>query len=72
MLPQPLIEQYWDRVRGILQKDYHLKRNQSDQAVSRYRGMVEPKAGQMIYHQDAKEVAGTIAQAVKSGSLPCD
>ena len=65
MLPQPLIEEYWDRVRRILQNEYHLNRTQSEQAVSRYRVLVEPKAGEMTYHQDAKEVAETISHAVK-------
>lgn len=65
MLPQPLIEEYWDRVRRILQEDHHLERSQSEQAVSRYRAIVEPKAGEMTYHQDAKEVAEAISHAVK-------
>ncbi len=65
MLPQPLIEEYWERVCRILQEDYHLKRTPSEQAVSRYRAMVEPKAGEMTYHQDVKEVAEVISQTVK-------
>ena len=64
MLPQPLIEEYWDRVCRILQEDYHLNRDQSQQAVSRYRALVEPKAGEMTYHQDAREVAETLSRAV--------
>ena len=69
MLPQPLIEEYWDRVRGILEVDYQLSRLHASQAVSRYRGMVEPKAGEMTYHQNVAEVAATIAQSVKQGGL---
>jgi hypothetical protein len=69
MLPQPLVEEYWDRVRRMLEADYHLKPPQASQAVSQYRGMVEPRAGEMTYHQDAAEVAGIIAHAAKRGGL---
>ena len=65
VLPQPLIEEYWDRVCKILQDEYHLHRSQSEQVVFRYRTMVEPNAGEMTYHQDAREVAETISHTVK-------
>lgn len=65
MLPQPLIEEYWDRLRRILQDDYHLSRIQSEQAVSVYRAQVEPLAGEMTYHQNIKEVAEAISHSVK-------
>ncbi len=65
MLPQPFIEEYWDRVSRILQEDYHLNQEQSQKAVSQYHALVEPKAGEMTYHQNAKEVAATISLAEK-------
>ena len=65
MLPQPLIEEYWNRVCKILHEEYHLHRSQSEQAVCRYRTMVEPNVGEMTYHQDAREVAETISHTVK-------
>lgn len=65
MLPQPLIEEYWNHVCRILQDVYRLDRSKSEQAVSRYRAIVEPKAGEMTYHQDVKEVAEIVSQAIK-------
>jgi hypothetical protein len=65
MLPQPLIEEYWDRVRRILQNDYQLDSSQSQETVDRYRKEVEPRAGEMVYHQDAKEVAEALSHFVK-------
>jgi hypothetical protein len=60
MLPQPLIEAYWDRVCRVLQEDYHLERSQSENVVSQYRAEVEPRMAEMTYHQDVEEVAQTI------------
>ena len=69
MLPQALIEEYWDRVRGILEVDHHLHRARAEQAISWYRGHVVPKAGDMTYHQDARDLAASLACAAKHGGL---
>jgi len=69
MLPQPLIEEYWNRVCRILQDDYHLNRSQSEQATSCYRELVEPQAGEMTYHQNVKEVAEVISHSVKQRGM---
>ncbi len=69
MLPQPLIEQFWQQVDRILEAEYCLTGEQSKLAVSKYRQEIEPKAGQMVYHQDATEVALSIANAVKKSNL---
>jgi hypothetical protein len=63
MLPRVLIEQYWDRVRELVEADAHLSRTQAQEAVTRYRRLVEPKVGEMTYHRDAEDVAMTIAYA---------
>ena len=73
MLPPPLIEQYWQSVRSLLEKDHSLKGERSREALSRYRRLIEPKVGDMIYHEDVGKVASTIAAAVKDGRLfQCD
>ena len=69
MLPPALVEQYWDEIREFLQEEHGLSREQSQQAATVYRHEVEPKAGDMLYHRDAKDVANTIAIGVKNGSL---
>jgi hypothetical protein len=60
MLPQPLIEEYWEKVRELLRKDYCLDEQQSNEAVSVYRQVVEPKVGPMLYHEDATRIASTV------------
>lgn len=69
MLPPPLVEQYWNEVREFLHEQHQLSREQSQQAATDYRHEVEPKAGDMLYHRDAKDVANTIAIGVRNGSL---
>src|SRR5436190_4923443 len=69
MLPPYLIEQFWQKVQVLLESDHCLKRDRSREALSRYRKLVEAKVGDMIYHQEARDVAATIAAAVKAGRL---
>lgn len=69
MLPQPLVEQFWQEVQQLLVKEHSLTRERARQAAAAYRHEVEPKAGEMLYHQDATEVATTIAAGVGNGTL---
>lgn len=69
MLPQPLIEEFWDRVGAILEEDCRLSKEQRHEAVSKYRRWVEPKVGEVIYNRNAEDVATTICKAVKEGSF---
>jgi hypothetical protein len=69
MLPQRLIEEFWHNVQGILQDAHGRHSDLSQRAVRKYREVVEPKAGQMIYHSDADKVAFTINAALENGYL---
>lgn len=67
MLPRALIEQYWDRVSSIVKKKCALNEQSAKLAVSRFRTEVEPKVGEMIYHDNVENVAQTVVNAVKNG-----
>ncbi len=69
MLPQHLIEEFWHKVQGILQENYCKSADVSQRAVIKYRQVVEPKAGDMIYHSGADKVASTINSALDNNVL---
>jgi len=67
MLPRALIEEFWNRVSSIVQKRCHLTDERTQIAVMRFRNEIEPKVGDMIYHDKEDNVANTIIAAVKHG-----
>ena len=67
MLPRPLVEEYWDRVVSVIGKQCHLSDESARLAVSRFRAEIEPKVGDMIYHEKAETVANTVVNAIKNG-----
>lgn len=67
MLPRPLIEEFWNQVASIVKRKCHLSEDRAFAATSRFRNDIEPKTGEMIYHDNVENVAETIANAVRSG-----
>lgn len=69
MLPQSLIEEFWQKVNMKLVKDHGKKPSESESAVKAYRQLMENKAGDMVYHQNIGEVVETIRLAMEHGLL---
>jgi hypothetical protein len=67
MLPQALIEEYWERVFSIVKKKCRLDDRSARMAVAGFRTEIEPKVGEMIYHDNVENVAETVANAVNNG-----
>jgi hypothetical protein len=67
MLPQPLIEQFWEQVSVVVGKRCRLSERAARGAVARFRAEVEPNVGEMIYHDGVDNVARTVVNAVKNG-----
>jgi hypothetical protein len=67
MLPPSLVEQFWEQVSVIVRKKCRLSEHSAHDAVARFRIEIEPKVGEMIYHDGADNVAKTVISAVKNG-----
>ena len=67
MLPRPLVEEYWDQVADVVRKKCRLDDGEARSAVTHFRAEIEPKVGDMIYHENADKVAETVINAIKSG-----
>lgn len=67
MLPRAMIEDFWNRVSQIVKKRCHLHEELAYSAVMRFRNEVEPKTGEMIYHENVEAVAETVVSAVMNG-----
>ena len=68
MLPQPLIIQFWLRVRDLAQERHGISRDAADRAIADYLALAEKhQFTEAIYHRDAKEVAEIVAYGAKHG-----
>jgi hypothetical protein len=68
MLPQPLIVQFWLRVRDLAQERHGLSRDQADGAIADYLALAEKhQFADAIYHREADEVAEIVAHGARSG-----
>jgi predicted DNA-binding protein (UPF0278 family) len=70
MLPSDLIAEYWEEVRDLLQKEHRLSKEEAWRGVVEYRMRLEThQVGDIIYHEDPKYVAKTIAGALAQGGF---
>ena len=68
MLPQPLIIQFWLRVRDLAQERHLLSRDQADRAIAEYLALAERhQFVDAIYHREAEEVADIVAHGAQQG-----
>jgi ribosomal protein L25 (general stress protein Ctc) len=63
-LPKNLIEKFWSRVRRLVKDQCGLTSTAARAETDGYRRSVESKVGDMIYHENAEDVALTIAHGV--------
>lgn len=70
MFPEQLIVDYWMKVANFLVKNHRLKRDKAEKGITDYLAVAE-KHGftDLIYHRDARDVAETIAGAVRNGGF---
>ena len=68
MLPQPLIIQFWLRVRDLAQERNGLSRDEADRAIADYLALAEKhQFTDAIYHRNPDEVAEIVAHGAKRG-----
>jgi hypothetical protein len=60
MLPGHLVDDYWKEVEKKLIKTAGVSIEKVKASVESFRADIEPKAGDMIYHQDAVETAAAV------------
>jgi hypothetical protein len=70
MLPDDLIAQFWNEVERLLVQEHHVTPTAAQQGVAEYWGRVKLRGvGDIFYHQDARDVAKTIAGFLAQGGF---
>jgi hypothetical protein len=68
MLPQPLIEQYWQEVENELVERYHHSRASATQGIAEYRRRLAVHGvGDMAYHASAHSAAEVVDAGIQYG-----
>ncbi|MBI3823713.1 MAG: hypothetical protein HY289_13675 [Planctomycetes bacterium] len=63
-LPKELIEEFWSYVERLVWKTGRATADEAREETDAYRRLTERKVGDMIYHENAEDVARTIAHGI--------
>lgn len=70
MLPGHLIAEFWATVEHLLEQQHGLSEQQAQIGVTEYRKRLDlHRVGDMIYHNDPKDVSQTIAGILEQGGF---
>jgi hypothetical protein len=61
MLPRHLVVEFWLAVEQHLVKEHRLRKQDAQSGIAEYRRRTDLRVGEMVYHNNAEDVASTIA-----------